>query len=164
MADPAPTARQIQLQRIYLKDCSLEVPLAPQVFTKPWNPNTDVQVGTGATVLGDSLYQVLLTITATAKLGEEVGFLAEVHQAGIFQISGFSEAEMPAILAAYCPNMLFPFAREAVASLVQRTGFPPLLLQPLNFDALFVEHQTRQRGEAEAKAAAKANDGGARLQ
>jgi preprotein translocase subunit SecB len=161
MAEPAPNARQILLQRIYLKDASLEVPLAPQVFARPWTPNLDVQVGTGASALGNNLYQVLLTVTATAKLGEEVGFLAEVHQAGIFQITGFAEAELPALLGAYCPNLVFPFAREAVAELVQRAGFPPLLLQPINFDALFADHVARARNEA---AAGKANDGGARLQ
>ena len=165
MAEPAPpaNARQILLQRIYLKDASLEVPLAPQVFARQWNPNLDVQVGSGASALGNDLYQVLLTVTATAKLGEDVGFLAEVHQAGIFQVTGFTEGEMPALLSAYCPNLVFPFAREAVAELVQRAGFPPLLLQPINFDALFAEHVARARAEAAANAD-KANDGGARLQ
>jgi preprotein translocase subunit SecB len=163
MADPAPNARQILLQRIYLKDASLEVPLAPQVFARQWTPKLDVQVGTGASALGNNLYQVLLSVTATAKLGEDVGFLAEVHQGGIFQITGFAEAELPALLAAYCPNLVFPFAREAVAELVQRAGFPALLLQPINFDALFAEHVARARADATVTAD-KGNDGGARLQ
>ena len=160
MAEPAP--RQLMLQRIYLKDASLEVPLAPQVFAKQWTPATDVQVSTSATPVGENLFQVMLTVTVTAKLGEEVGFLAEVHQAGIFLIAGFGEPELPALLAAYCPNLVFPFAREAVAELVQRAGFPPLLLQPINFDALFAEHVQRQRNEAAAKA--PGHDGGARVQ
>ena len=139
------------------------MPLAPQVFYPPVEPGPG-RAGRHRQqpAFGNNLYQVLLTVTcATAKLGEDVGFLAEVHQAGIFQITGFAEAELPALLSAYCPNLVFPFAREAVAELVQRAGFPPLLLQPINFDALFAEHVGRARKDA---AVEKANDGGARLQ
>ena len=143
--------RQILLQRIYLKDASVEVPLAPQVFTRQWNPQLDVQVGTTATSLGSGIHQVMLTVTVTAKLGEETGFLVEVHQAGIFQIVGITaEAELQAVIAGYCPGVIFPFAREAVADLIQRSGFPPVLLQPINFEALYVEHLTRARQEAAA--------------
>ncbi len=151
MSEELPNAanRQILLQRIYLKDASVEVPLAPQVFTRQWNPQLDVQVGTTATALGNGVHQVMLTVTVTAKLGEDTGFLVEVHQAGIFQIIGISsDAEIQAIAAGYCPGVIFPFAREAVADLIQRSGFPPVLLQPINFEALYVEHLTRARQEA----------------
>ena len=156
MAEPTPAPlanqRQIVLQRIYLKDASLEVPLAPQVFTRQWTPQLDVQVGTATAPITEGLYQVILTVTVTAKLGEDVGFLAEVHQAGIFQITGFANAgETQAVLAGYCPGVVFPFAREAVAELVQRGGFPPVLLQPINFEALYAEHLTRAQAEAAAK-------------
>ena len=156
MSDPNPTppARQVLLQRIYLKDASVEVPLAPQVFTRQWNPQVDVQVGTGTSALGNDMYQVMLTITVTAKLGEDTGFLVEIHQAGIFHITGFpGEADVQAILGGYCPGVIFPFAREAVADLVQRSGFPPILLQPLNFEALFLEHQQRGREQGAAPTA-----------
>ena len=148
---PNPAARQILLQRIYLKDASVEVPLAPQVFTRQLNPQLDVQVGTATAPLGNSVYQVMLTVTVTAKLGEETGFLVEVHQAGVFQMVGFAaESDIQAVLAGYCPGVIFPFAREAVADLIQRTGFPPMLLQPINFEALYAEHQARSREQGAA--------------
>lgn len=148
-AAPNPAAaRQVLLQRIYLKDASVEVPQAPQIFTRNWNPQVDVQVGTATSAVSDSFYQVMLTLTVTAKLGEENGFLVEVHQAGIFQITGFPPEELQAILAGYCPGIVFPFAREAVAELVQRAGFPPILLQPINFEAMYAEHVARNRGQA----------------
>ena len=149
--NPVPPARQVLLSRIYLKDASVEVPLAPQIFTRQWNPQVDVQVGTTATKLGNNMHQVMLTVTVTAKLGEDVGFLVEVQQAGIFEVSGFAtETDIQAILAGYCPGVIFPFAREAIADLVQRGGFPPILLQPINFEALYVDHLMRQSGGATA--------------
>ena len=153
MSEPqaTPPARQVLLQRIYLKDASVEVPMAPQVFTRQWNPQLDVQVGTATAALGNGVHQVMLTVTLTAKLGEDTGFLVEVHQAGIFQLAGFdSDSDTQAILAGYCPGVIFPFAREAVADLVQRSGFPPVLLQPINFEALYVEHLARSREQAAA--------------
>lgn len=146
-------ARQVLLQKIYVKDASLEVPLAPQVFTRQWQPQVDVQVNTQVTGLGDNAYSVVLSATVTAKLGSDVGFLVEVHQAGIFTVAGFpDQGELGAVLGGYCPGLLFPFAREAVADLVQRAGFPQLLLQPINFEALYLEHQNRARAEQAAKA------------
>jgi preprotein translocase subunit SecB len=157
MSDPVatpPPARQVLLQRIYLKDASVEVPQAPQVFTRQWNPQIDVQVGTAAMPLGNNAHQVMLTVTVTAKLGEETGFLVEVHQAGIFEITGFSaEGELQAIVAGYCPGVVFPFAREAIADLIQRSGFPPVLLQPINFEALYVEHLARAQQQGAAAGA-----------
>jgi preprotein translocase subunit SecB len=158
MSDPVATpppaaARQVLLQRIYLKDASVEVPQAPQVFTRQWTPQLDVQVGTSAQPLGNNVHQVMLTVTVTAKLGEDTGFLVEVHQAGIFEITGFgAEGELQAIVAGYCPGVIFPFAREAIADLIQRSGFPPVLLQPINFEALYVEHLTRSREQGAAGA------------
>lgn len=147
--------RQVLLQKIYVKDASLEVPLAPQVFTRQWQPTLDVQVNTEAKGLEADTAQVVLSITVTAKLGEDVAFLVEVHQAGIFTVRGFTQAEeQAAVVAAYCPNLLFPFARETVADLVQRAGFPQLLLQPINFDALYLEHLQRQRAQAAPAGAA----------
>jgi len=155
MSEQAPTpppARQVLLQRIYLKDASVEVPQAPQVFTRQWTPQVDVQVGTNAMPLGGTAHQVMLSITVTAKLGEDVAFLVEIHQGGIFDIAGFAEGELQAVVAGYCPGVIFPFAREAVADLIQRSGFPPILLQPINFDALYVEHLARAREQNAAAA------------
>lgn len=144
--------KQLILQKIFLKDASLEVPLAPQVFTRAWQPQIDVQVGTALQTLSADQHQVLLSVTVTAKLAQDVAFLAEVHQAGIFQLKGVDDAtERQKMLATDGPNTLFPFAREALAELIQRGGFPQLLLQPVNFEALYHEHQARS-GEQAAKA------------
>ncbi|WP_028008396.1 protein-export chaperone SecB [Solimonas flava] len=150
--------RQVLLQKIYVKDASLEVPMAPQVFTKQWQPQLDVQVNTEAKPLEGDALQVVLAVTVTAKLGEEVAFLVEAQQAGIFTVRGFTQPEeKAAVAAAYCPNLLFPFARETIADLVQRAGFPQLLLQPINFDALYLEHLQRARAQAATPAPAPAN-------
>lgn len=136
--------KQVILQKIYLKDVSLEVPQAPQIYTRPWQPQIDVQITTRLQALAPERHQVLLSVTVTARLDQDVAFLAEVHQAGIFQLLGISDAgEKQKVLGADCPNALFPFAREAIAELVQRGGFPPLLLQPVNFDALYQQQLAR---------------------
>lgn len=156
MSDPAPIpaapaadARQVFLQRLYLKDASLEMPNAPQILTRTTPPQIDVQVGTAVTAVGEDLFQVVLSVTVTARVDSDVAFLVEAHQAGIFQIAGFtSEAEKQSVIAAYCPGVVFPFVRETIASLIQRTGYPPVLLQPINFEALYAEHLARAQTEA----------------
>lgn len=150
-AAPAP-ARQVLLQKMYVKDASLEVPTAPQVFTRNWQPNMDVQVNTQINAIAPDTYNIVLSVTVTAKLESDVAFLVEVHQAGIFAVSGFvDQVELGAVLGGYCPGLLFPFARQVVADLVQQGGFPQLLLQPINFDALYLEHQTRAHAEQVAQ-------------
>jgi preprotein translocase subunit SecB len=140
MEEPV-VVRQIVLQKIYVKDASLEIPLAPQIYTRQWQPQIDVQVTTSLQPLNAEQHQVLLSVTVTAKLDSEVAFLAEVEQAGIFLLKGIPEGtERQRVLGTECPNILFPFARETVAELVQRGGFPQLLLQPIDFAALYQEH------------------------
>lgn len=154
-ADTSADQRQVVLQKIYVRDASVEVPLAPSIFTRQWQPQVDVQVNSRVEDLKNDTWQITLTITVTAKLGEDTAFLVEAHQAGVFMVKGFSQnAELGAVLGAYCPGLIFPFVRETVADLVQRAGFPQLLLQPINFDALYVEHQRRQQQGAEQPAAA----------
>lgn len=148
-----PPQRQVLLQKIYVKDASLEVPLAPEVFTRQWQPQMDVQVNTEVKGMENDQFHVILAVTVTAKLGSDVAFLVETHQAGLFTVRGFgSNEERQAILAGYCPGLIFPFARETIADLVQRAGFPQLLLQPINFEALYVDHVNKQR-EQQAGAA-----------
>lgn len=142
--------RQVVLQKIFVKDISLEVPNAPSVFTREYNPEIDVQLNNAVYALDDDTHQVLLTITVTAKQDNNTTFLVEVHQAGIFTVTGFEQEERDAVLGAYCPNLLFPYARETVSDLVQRGGFPQFLLQPVNFDALY--HQQRLQSEQPAAA------------
>ena len=154
-ATDAPTGPQLVLQKIYLKDASIELPNAPGVFTHQDQPAIDLQLNTNAQNLGSDNYQVTISATVTAKLPSgEVAFLVEVHQCGIFTVRGFPTVdEIEAVLGTYCLHQLFPFAREAVADLVQRAGFPPILLQPVNFDALFMEHRKQRAEQAGATAA-----------
>ena len=144
----APAPRQVLVQKVYLKDASLEIPQAPQVFTRQWQPQLDVQVQSSLQALTADQHQVTLSLTVTAKLDQDVAFLAEVHQAGIFLIKGVdNDDERKRVLGTECLAILFPFARESVAELVQRGGFPQLLLQPIDFAALYDEHQ-RKTGAA----------------
>lgn len=145
MSDPPQVpARQLVLQKIYVKDASLEIPLAPQVFTRQWQPQLDVQVTSALQPLNADQHQVLLSVTVTAKLEQDVAFLAEVQQAGIFLIKGVADdTERKRVLGTECLTILFPFVREAVSELVQRGGFPQLLLQPIDFAALYDEHQRK---------------------
>ena len=150
MADTQP---QFALQRIYLKDTSFEVPGAPKVFLQTWNPEVNIDLATAHQMLEDGKhYEVQLAITVTAKNEGSTAFLVEVKQAGIFQIEGVDEAELGPLLGAYCPNLLFPFAREAISDLVGKGSFPQLLLQPVNFDALYAD-SLRRKNEAGAEAA-----------
>ena len=147
MSDPAPS-KQLVVQKVFIKDASLVVPLAPLVFTRQWQPQLDVEVTSGLMGMNADQHQVTLTLTVTAKLEQDVAFLVEVQQAGIFLLRGFTdEDERKRALGAECLSILFPFAREAVAELVQRGGFPQLLLQPVDFDALYQEH-LRKSGAA----------------
>lgn len=136
--------KQFAVQNIYTKDISFESPNAPHIFREQMNLNINLQVSNNATVLADNVHEVVLSITVTAKLGEEedakTAYLVEIQQAGIFQITGFSQQELGAMVGSYCPNLLFPYAREAISSMVSKGGFPQLLLAPLNFDALYEQH------------------------
>lgn len=150
-AGPLPDAqsRQVLLQKIYIKDASIEAPQAPQIFNNNAQPQIEVNVATSTTQISEDQFNVLLTVTVTAKTGEDTAFLVEVQQGGIFLVRGFGNPqEKGAVIGGYCPSMLFPFAREAVADFVQKAGFPQLLLQPINFEALYMEHLARQRAES----------------
>ena len=146
--------KQIGISKIYVKDFSFESPKAPDVFRSgEWSPHTDLNLRSShKAVEGDEkLHEVVLTITVEAKQEEQTMFLAEVQQAGLFQIDGYSEEEFKAIVGSFCPNILFPYAREAIASTVQRGGFPEFVLQPINFDALYMQsRQAAAQQQAEA--------------
>ncbi|MCD8475906.1 MAG: protein-export chaperone SecB, partial [Shewanella fodinae] len=133
-------APQFNIQRVYIKDVSFETPNSPAVFQKEWAPEVKLDLDTRSAKLADDVYEVILSLTVTAQNGEETAFLCEVQQAGIFTISGLTEPQMAHSLGAFCPNVLFPYAREAVASLVSRGTFPQLNLAPVNFDALFAQY------------------------
>ncbi|MDU8924913.1 protein-export chaperone SecB [Pasteurellaceae bacterium LIM206] len=142
----------LQIQRIYVKDISFEAPNLPAIFQQEWKPNLNFNLGTEAKQLGDDLYEVVLHLTVETRLEDsnDLAFLCEVKQAGVFTISGLEDMQMTHCLTSQCPNMLFPYARELVSNLVNRGTFPALNLSPVNFDALFVEH-LRRLEEEEAK-------------
>jgi preprotein translocase subunit SecB len=131
---------QFSILRIYLKDASFEIPNAPQVFTENWKPEINLQLNTEVSTVDADIYEVVLNVTVTAQQGEKTGFLAEVQQAGVFTLKGFDETQKGHMLGAYCPNTLYPFAREAISDLVTKGGFPQLLLAPINFDALYAQN------------------------
>ncbi len=141
MAESNPQSeKQFSIQKIYTKDISFETPNAPQVFTSKWEPAVDFNLGTNVEPLEDSMYEVTLTVTVTVKTEDKTAYLVEVVQAGIFSLAGFSEEEMGPMVGSFCPNILFPYAREVVSDLVTKGGFPQLLLAPVNFDALYQQH------------------------
>lgn len=146
---------QFGIEKIYLKDLSLEVPHAPGIFLERESPQIEINVHNGAAPLEDAgLYEAVLTVTVTAKIKEKTVFLVEVAQAGIFQIRNVPKAELDAVLGVLCPNTLLPYARETVASLMSRAGFPPVLLQHMNFEAAYQERIRQIQEEQAAKAAA----------
>lgn len=132
--------KQFSIQKIYTKDISFETPNTPTIFTAKWEPSVDFNLGTNVTPLDNTLYEVSLTVTITVKCGETTAYLVEVIQAGIFALSGFSDQEMGPMMGSFCPNILFPYAREAISDIVTKGGFPQLILAPVNFDALYAQH------------------------
>ncbi|HEX7047121.1 MAG TPA: protein-export chaperone SecB [Gammaproteobacteria bacterium] len=140
--------RSFGLQRIYLKDVSFESPLAPAVFQGEWKPTLNVNIGTRARALEGDLHEIVLTVTVEAKQDDKVAFLVELQQAGIFLISGFSAEERQQVAAILCPQNLFPFAREEIASLTVKGGFPQILLQPINFERIYQQGNQPSKGKA----------------
>ena len=135
------------IEKLYVKDASLEVPNAPQCFMEQQAPEIGVQMQTTGTGVGEGIFDVVLTVTVTAKVGEKVLFLVEVSQAGLFLIRNVPESEVEPIVAIACPNILLPFAREAVSDAVSRAGFPPVLLAPVNFENLYRQRQEQMASQ-----------------
>ncbi len=140
--------KRLSIGKIYLKDFSFESPQAPGVFRQSdWKPQTDLNLRSSHTALEDNHHEIILTVTVEAKADEKTFFLLEMQQAGLFEISGYDDEEFGAIVGSFCPNVLFPFARETVASLVQKGGFPEFVLQPINFDALYMQSKQQQAAQ-----------------
>ena len=136
------------IEKIYVKDLSLEIPHAPEVFLSGEQPQVDVQLHNEGGKIGEGLYQVVLTVTVTAKAGDKTMFLVEVAQAGIFQLRNVPESDLEPLLATACPNILFPYVREAVSDVINRAGFPPVYLAPVNFEAIYLQRlqQAQEQG------------------
>ena len=149
-AEPQGEQVEFNIQRVYVKDISFECPTSPTIFKKEWAPAVSMDIDTKSHKLEENVFEVVLTLTTTAKVGEDVAFLCEVQQAGIFSVGNLEGEQMAHCLNAFCPNILFPYARETVSSLVTRGTFPQLNLAPVNFDALFQQAVLRKQAE-EAK-------------
>ena len=158
MADEQPqtaAAKQLLLQKIYVKDLSFESPKAPAVFQTNASPQTQISIRTGSQMLAPSTYEVTLTLTVEAKEQDATIFLVEIAQAGIFSIEGYTAEEQGMLIGSFCPNTLYPFAREAIADVIGRGGFPQFLLQPINFDGLYAQAvRERARGDGQTVGAA----------
>ncbi|ALZ75520.1 protein-export chaperone SecB [Rheinheimera sp. F8] len=151
--NPAADEQQVPfaIQRIYVKDISFESPNAPAIFRKEWQPEVKLDLDTRSEKLEDNMFEVILSLTVTTTVGGETAFLCEVQQAGIFAVPELQDAQMAHMLASFCPNILFPYARETVANLVNRGTFPQLNLAPVNFDALFAQYVQQRQAEAQAQ-------------
>jgi preprotein translocase subunit SecB len=132
------------IEKVYVKDLSLEIPNAPQAFLEREAPTVDIQLHHNSTGVEEGVYQTVLTVTVTAKVGEKTLFLVEAGQAGIFVIRNVPAAELEAVLAIACPNILFPYVREVISDTVTRAGFPPVVLSPVNFDAIYQSQRDPQ--------------------
>ena len=154
MSDEQQAQRQFLVQRIYTKDISFESPNAPTVFKENWQPEINIGLGSEIQDHGGDTMELVLRVTVEAKHEDKTIFMVEVQQAGLFTVSGFSAEEADAVMGVAAPNLLFPYAREAVSDLVARGSFPQLVLQPVNFEALYA-----QQRQAKAQQAAAADDG-----
>ena len=147
----AENEKRLSIAKVYIKDFSFESPQSPTIFsTKDWSPQTNLNLRSTHTDVENNLHEVVLTITVDAKEGEQTVFLVELQQAGLFEVVGYSKEELGAIVGSFCPNMLFPYAREAIAGAIQKGGFPEFVLQPINFDALYLQAQQQQAAAAES--------------
>ena len=145
MTEPQQQAATFQIEKIYVKDLSLEIPHAPQIYIEQQQPQIDVQIESGESKFQQDYYEVTLSVTVTARVGERTLFLAEAVQAGIFALRNIPEADLGPLLGIACPTVLFPYLRETVSDLVTRGGFPPLLLTPISFEQLYLQRQQQQQ-------------------
>jgi preprotein translocase subunit SecB len=153
MNDQQQPQKQFVIQKLYVKDASFESPSSPESFAfKKWEPKIDLNINNSSKKLEEGLYEAVLRITLTATHQEATAFLVEVHQAGMFAVNGFDDTELQYLLSSQCMNILFPYAREVISDLTVRGGFPPVILSPVNFDALYQQHLQAQAKKSEGEA------------
>ena len=143
--------KQSSIQKIFTKDISFESPESPKIFTEKWEPAVDFNLGTNSVPLENSMFEVAITVTVTVKTDKTTAYLVEATQAEIFSLAGFADEEMGPMLGSFCPNILFPYAREVISDLVAKGGFPQLLLAPVNFDALYAQHVQQAQQQSASK-------------
>lgn len=141
---------QFEINRIYVKDVSVESPNTPEIFKETWEPEINLNLGNDLKELEEEgFYEVSLTLTVSATIGDKTAYVVEVEQAGIFTLTGFDTEQQAYVVGALIPNILFPYGREAISSLVQKAGFPPMLLNPIDFNVLYHQHLEEMAEEAE---------------
>ena len=146
---------QLVVQKIYVKDVSFEVPNAPQIFqdvNETEQPQVQLNLGQKVTEMGNDQYEVVLSLTLTCTVGQRTAYLAEVEQAGLFGIAGFNEMDKAGIIGSYCPNLLFPYARQTISSLVLEGGFPPFLIDPIDFAGVYAARKAQAEGQVAGNA------------
>ncbi|MEQ5835375.1 protein-export chaperone SecB [Marinobacter sp. R17] len=147
-----PDQPQFALQRIYIKDLSFESPNSPTIFQEQWQPQVNLDLNTSHTKVSDNQYEVVLSMTITAKIEEKVAYIVEIQQAGVFMVKGIEGPQLGQMLGAYCPTILFPYARESIDTIVNKGSYPGLMLAPVNFDAIYAQALKRQQEEAAGQA------------
>jgi preprotein translocase subunit SecB len=155
----APAGAQFTVEKIYVKDVSFEAPNAPQVFSEQGQPQLNMNLNQKVGRLDGDLFEVVLGVTLTCTLNDRTVYLAEVAQAGIFGLAGFDDRTLDMMLGTYCPNVLFPYVRQAISDLITNGGFPPFYMQPINFEALYAEG-LRRRAESQAGGSVAMSEGG----
>jgi preprotein translocase subunit SecB len=150
-SQPQQTQPAFQIEKVFVKDLSLEIPNAPQIFTEQVQPQLEVQIATEISNFAESLYEVTVSATVTAKAGERTIFLAEAVQAGIFSLRNVPQQELDPLLGIGCPTIVFPYLRETISDLITRGGFPPVLLSPVSFEALYMQRTQQQAGAPRAQ-------------
>lgn len=144
---PNATSPHFEIQRIYVKDLSFEAPNTPHTFVEEWKPEVQLNLETKSNRIQDDIHEVVLSVTATVSSNKKPAFIVEVHLAGVFLMTGIPNDQIRPMLGSFCPNILFPYARETISDVVVRGGFPQLLLAPVNFDALYAQHlEDQQKG------------------
>ncbi len=150
-AIPQEGTPQLNIQKMFVRDISFEAPNSPDIFGDQGQMDVQLNISQKAKPLSDDVYEVVLTVTVTSKMGDKTAYLVEVQQGGLFGIRGFEKAQLHAALGSYCPGVLFPYARQVISEQVAHGGFPPLVLQHMNFDAMYAEQMRKQQEEQQAK-------------
>lgn len=150
---------QFEIQRIYVKDLSYEAPNTPHTFVEDWKPEVQLNLETKSNRIQDNVHEVVLSVTASVVSNKKTAFVIEIQQSGIFMISGFDGEQLRHMLGSFCPNILFPYAREVISDVVMRGGFPQLILAPVNFDMLYAQHMEEQQKQGSNKEGEKAGEG-----
>jgi preprotein translocase subunit SecB len=142
------TGPQLTVQKIYIRDASFEAPGAPHIFQEQAQPKIELNLGQKVQQLAQDVYEVVLTLTVTCKAGDKTAYLVEVQQAGIFGLAGFDPQQLDMVIGTYCPHVIFPYARQAISSMIEQGGFPPFLLQPINFEQIYADQLKRRQQAA----------------